>query len=97
MEGEYTVRFTVSDGELSATAELTVTLKQGAAGGLGEDVAPSASSVESDYTSSWENLNGINNPSFEPTSSNVGAGKGWGNWPQSAGSEHYVGYTWDEP
>ena len=96
VEGEYTVRFTVSDGELSATAELTVTLKQGAAGGLGEDVAPSASSVESDYTSSWENLNGINKPSFEPTSSNVGAGKGWGNWPQSAGSEHYVGYTWDE-
>ena len=96
VEGEYTVRFTVSDGELSATAELTVTLKQGAAGGLGEDVAPSAASVESDYTSSWENLNGINNPSFEPTSSNVGAGKGWGNWRQSAGSEHYVGYTWDE-
>ena len=84
MEGEYTVRFTVSDGELSATAELTVTLKQGAAGGLGEDVAPSASSVESDYTSSWENLNGINNPSFEPTSSNVGGKQeGWGNWRQS--------------
>ena len=96
VEGEYTVRFTVSDGELSATAELTVTLKQGAAGGLGEDVAPDAASVESDYTSSWENLNGINKPGFEPTSSNVGAGKGWGNWPQSAGSEHYVGYTWDE-
>ena len=96
VEGEYTVRFTVSDGELSATAELTVTLKKGAAGGLGEDVAPDAASVESDYTSSWENLNGINNPSFEPTSSNMGAGKGWGNWPQSDGSEHYVGYTWDE-
>ena len=96
VEGEYTVRFTVSDGELSATAELTVTLKKGAAGGLGEDVAPDAASVESDYTSSWENLNGINKPSFEPTRSNVGAGKGWGNWPQSAGSEHYVGYTWDE-
>ena len=96
VEGEYTVRFTVSDGELSATAELTVTLKKGAAGGLGEDVAPDAASVESDYTSSWENLNGINNPSFEPTSSNVGTGKGWGNWRQSAGSEHYVGYTWDE-
>ena len=96
VEGEYTVRFTVSDGELSATGELAVTLKKGAAGGLGEDVAPDAASVESDYTSSWENLNGINNPSFEPTSSNMGAGKGWGNWPQSDGSEHYVGYTWDE-
>ena len=96
VEGEYTVRFTVSDGELSATGELTVTLKKGAAGGLGEDVAPDAASVESDYTSSWENLNGINNPSFEPTSSNMGAGKGWGNWSQRVGSEHYVGYTWDE-
>ena len=96
VEGEYTVRFTVSDGELSATGELAVTLKKGAAGGLGEDVAPDAASVESDYTSSWENLNGINNPSFEPTSSNMGTGKGWGNWRQSAGSEHYVGYTWDE-
>lgn len=96
VEGEYTVRFTVSDGELSATGELTVTLKKGAAGGLGEDVAPDAASVESDYTSSWENLNGINNPSFEPTSSNMGTGKGWGNWRQRAGSEHYVGYTWDE-
>lgn len=96
VEGEYTVRFTVSDGELSASGELTVTLKKGAAGGLGEDVAPDAASVESDYTSSWENLNGINNPSFEPTSSNVGTGKGWGNWSQSVGSEHYVGYTWDE-
>ena len=96
VEGEYTVRFTVSDGELSATGELTVTLKKGAAGGLGEDVAPDAASVESDYTSSWENLNGINNPSFEPTSSNMGTGKGWGNWSQSVGSEHYVGYTWDE-
>ena len=96
VEGEYTVRFTVSDGELSATGELAVTLKKGAAGGLGEDVAPDAASVESDYTSSWENLNGINNPSFEPTSSNVGTGKGWGNWSQSVGSEHYVGYTWDE-
>ena len=96
VEGEYTVRFTVSDGELSATGELTVTLKKGAAGGLGEDVAPDAASVESDYTSSWENLNGINNPSFEPTSSNMGTGKGWGNWSQRAGSEHYVGYTWDE-
>ena len=96
VEGEYTVRFTVSDGELSATGELAVTLKKGAAGGLGEDVAPDAASVESDYTSSWENLNGINNPSFEPTSSNMGTGKGWGNWSQSVGSEHYVGYTWDE-
>ena len=96
VEGEYTVRFTVSDGELEASDTLTVTLKKGAAGGLGDDVAPSAASVESDYTASWEKLTGINDPSFEPTSSNMGNGKGWGNWSQSVGSEHYVGYIWDE-
>ena len=97
VEGDYTLKITVSDGELSATAEVTVTLSKAAASGLGEDVAPDAKSVESDYTSSWENLNGINNESFEPSSSNVGTGQGWGNWSQSVGSEHYVGYTWDAP
>ena len=33
---------------MSANGELTITLKKGAAGGLGEDVAPDAASVESD-------------------------------------------------
>lgn len=53
--------------------------------------------VESDYTASWEKLDGIQDPAFAPSSSNMGSGKGWGNWPQSAGSEHYVGYSWDVP
>ncbi len=63
-------------------------------GESGEDLAPSGH-VYSDYTASWENLNGINNPEFEPTSSNMGIGKGWGNWSQTTGSQHYVGFTWD--
>ncbi len=91
--GDYTLHFVVSDGELSAEDDITVTIKESASGGLGEDVAPDAN-VESDYTASWEKLSGINNPSFEPGSSNVGTGKGWGNWSQSVGSEHYVGYIW---
>ncbi len=50
----------------------------------------------SDYTSAWENLNGINNPDFEPSASNmVSTGLGWGNWPQDAGSGHYIQYDWD--
>ena len=49
----------------------------------------------SDYTSDWENVYGINNADFEPTSSDTGTGKGWGNWPQQAGSEHWLQYTWD--
>ena len=50
--------------------------------------------VSSDYTSSWENLDGIMKD-WEPTKSAAGTGKGWGNWPQTAGSEHYVQYEWD--
>lgn len=96
--GDYTLRFTMNDGELATSAEITVTLEASTTGGgLGEDVAPSAETVESDYTSSWENLNGINNEAFEPSSSNVGTGQGWGNWSQSPGSEHYVGYIWNSP
>jgi len=95
--GEYKLRFTVSDGELETAAEITVTLAASSAAALGEDVAPGAASVESDHTSSWEKLSGINNASFEPTSSNAGTGKGWGNWSQTEGSEHYVGYTWSSP
>lgn len=51
-------------------------------------------SVTSDYTSNWENLEGIKTD-WEPTVSNNGTGKGWGNWSQAAGSEHYVQYMWD--
>ncbi|MBR3078154.1 MAG: discoidin domain-containing protein [Oscillospiraceae bacterium] len=98
--GDYTLRFTVSDGELETSAEITVTLIQRQTGSLGDDVAPDSSDtghIYSDYTASWENLYGIANRAFEPSSSNMGTGKGWGNWSQSTGSEHYVGYKWDDP
>lgn len=52
----------------------------------------------SDFTASWENLNGINNPDFEPTASNMQQnGLGWGDWDwnNTAGSEHNLTYTWD--
>lgn len=56
------------------------------------------------YTSDWENLSGINNADFEPTASmdytyepaGQSTGKGWGNWPQDAGSISWVQYDWDE-
>ena len=99
-EGEYTLRFTVSDGELEASDTITVTLVARQTGSLGDDIAPDSSDtshIYSDYTASWENLYGIANRAFEPASSNVGTGRGWGNWSQSTGSEHYVGYRWDDP
>lgn len=51
--------------------------------------------VSSDYTASWEKLSGIQTD-WEPEQSNAGIGKGWGNWPQEAGSEHYVQYEWEQ-
>ncbi len=53
-----------------------------------------AASVTSDYTAGHENLNGIK-ADWEPTRSNDGTMKGWGNWSQNPGSEHYVQYMWD--
>lgn len=50
--------------------------------------------ASSDYTAGWENLDGIMTD-WEPTVSAAGTGKGWGNWYQEPGSEHYVQYEWD--
>ncbi len=104
VEGDYTLRFTVSDGELEATDTITVSLVKRQTGSLGDDVAPWVDSsnpsndhIYSDYTASWENLYGIANRDFEPTSSNMGTRLGWGNWSQTTGSEHYIGYRWDDP
>ena len=49
------------------------------------------------YTSSWERVNGVNNPNWEPTRSAFGIGKGWGNWSQPTGSWAWIMYTWDVP
>lgn len=53
-----------------------------------------AASVTTDYTAGWEDVNGIKKD-WEPAKSNDGSGKGWGNWSQEPGSEHYVQYMWD--
>lgn len=97
IEGSYTVKFVADDGELKTEKELTVELKE-ADIDQGEDVAVKAVPA-SDYTAGWERLNGINDPSFEPGSSNVGTNKGWGNWgcAGGTGSTHWVSYTWTDP
>ncbi|MBO5373266.1 MAG: glycoside hydrolase family 127 protein, partial [Lachnospiraceae bacterium] len=50
--------------------------------------------ASSDFTASWETVDGPLTD-WEPTVSAAGTGKGWGNWPQDPGSEHYVQYSWD--
>ncbi|BBF43066.1 hypothetical protein lbkm_1752 [Lachnospiraceae bacterium KM106-2] len=95
-EGDYTLSFTANDGELETTKEITVSLKKKTNAGTVDEALDATPS--SDYTASWENLNGINDADFEPTSSNVGAGKGWGNWRDAAeGATNWVAYTWKEP
>lgn len=96
-EGTYKVRFTADDGEKQTVKELSVEIKK-ADTQADIDVAPTAV-ASSDYTASWEKLDGINNTSFEPTKSAGGTGKGWGNWGVSGGtgSTHWVQYTWKEP
>ena len=93
--GAYTVRFTANDGEKSASEELGVEIREMEVSRV--DAAVNAK-PSSDFTASWENLNGVNDPTFEPSSSNVGTNKGWGNWGCSGGtgSEHWIGYTWNE-
>lgn len=52
-------------------------------------------SAHENHTSTWENLNGINNESFHPTVSNGGTNKGWGNWGyHGAGQECWLQYDW---
>ncbi|MFA9463972.1 MAG: LamG-like jellyroll fold domain-containing protein [Velocimicrobium sp.] len=95
IQGEYTVRFTATDGELSASKEMKVNIAETAIVGS-EDIALKAT-PSSDYTAGWENLNGINNENFEPVASNGGTNKGWGNWQgKDAGASCYVAYTWNE-
>lgn len=59
-----------------------------------EDFSLSAK-ASTDHVSDWENVNGVNTD-WEPTKSNDGGGKGWGNWQQAVGSEHYLQYDWDQ-
>src|SRR5699024_10029498 len=76
-EGDATIRFTAEDGEFSSSAEIKVTLTPSETQAR-EDVALKAA-PSTDYVAGWETITGINNASFEPASSNVGTGYGWGN------------------
>lgn len=88
--GDYSVKFSASDGEYTVEAAVTVTLAKAASA----DVAPSAAN-SANYTASWEAVTGPNNVSFEPTSSNPGTGKAWGNW--NNGAPAWFQYTWSAP
>lgn len=91
--GRYHVTLHTTDGEIRRHCSHAVFVKDSATALY--DVAPGAK-VSVDFCSDWENKDGVNNESFEPRSSAVGSGKGWGTY-GSRGPEHFLTLTWDAP
>ncbi|SIM61670.1 Ig-like domain (group 4) [Micromonospora cremea] len=97
VEGDYVFRLFASDGEKRSEATVAVTLAKR------EVVAEfgSSATISTSGTSSWENHQRVKE-STTPTSSNPGAGNGWGNWgqPQNGTSperEAWIQYRWTAP
>ncbi|MDR1712232.1 MAG: discoidin domain-containing protein [Propionibacteriaceae bacterium] len=97
VEGEYELTFTASDGELTTTRTVNVTLAR-----VSTSVEHGASAtITTTCTASWENHNRVNLAS-NPTSSNPGTGNGWGNWGctnngTSSSRAAWIQYTWTQP
>ncbi len=89
--GDYTFKLSASDGELSATGTIDFTV----ALPTGDDIAPAAT-VSSSYCASWENQNRVNDITNNPSSSNPGTGRSWGNWSNgaSAANPAWLKLTW---
>ncbi|MFG1706673.1 discoidin domain-containing protein [Nonomuraea sp. M3C6] len=95
--GDYVFRFFADDGEKRSTANVSVTLAK-------KDVVAefgSTASITTSGTSSWENHSRVNEATT-PSSSNPGAGTGWGNWGQprngtSPANEAWIQYQWTSP
>ncbi len=91
--GRYHVTLHVTDGEIRRHCAHSVLIEKTDAELY--DVAPEAK-IAVDFCSDWENANGVTNTSFEPRSSAVGAGRGWGTY-GSRSDEHFISLEWSEP
>ncbi len=62
-----------------------------------DDAGPKAK-ISADKTYSGARIEGVHDPSFEPSSSALGDGFGWSNWavPRDK-TPHWLMYEWDEP
>ncbi len=90
--GRYYVTLHATDGEIRRHISHFVDIAEPGEGAF--DYAPSAK-VNVDFCTDWENKDGVNNASFEPTSSNMGTGLGWGTW-GSREKSHSLTLEWDE-
>ena len=95
--GTYVLRFWAEDGELRTDRELTVELTERAVSAEYGAMA----TITTSGSASWENPQRVKEPTT-PSSSNPGAGHGWGTWGQaqsgtSVGTAAWIQYTWDSP
>ncbi len=61
-----------------------------------DDAAPKAK-ISADYTYGGARIEGVHDPSFEPSSSSLGDGFGWSNWAVARDdTPHWLMYEWDE-
>lgn len=91
--GRYHVTLHVTDGEIRRHCSHSVLIEKSDAELY--DAAPDAS-VTVDFCSDWENKDGVNNAKFEPRSSAVGSGRGWGTY-GSRSDEHFLTLSWAAP
>ncbi len=95
--GDYVFRFFANDGEKRSEATVAVTLaKREVSAEFG-----SSATISTSGTASWENHARVNEAST-PSSSNPGAGNGWGNWGQpangtSVANTAWIQYRWGAP
>ncbi|WP_433532247.1 discoidin domain-containing protein [Micromonospora sp. CA-263727] len=95
--GDYVFRFFANDGEKRSEATVAVTLaKREVSAEFG-----SSATITTSGTASWENHSRVNE-STTPSSSNPGAGNGWGNWGQpangtSVANTAWIQYRWSAP
>ncbi|RSM87989.1 hypothetical protein DMH04_09755 [Kibdelosporangium aridum] len=85
--GTYTLRLTASDGAVSSSSQVTLTVTQGSAFNLAPSATPSAS-----YTSSWESVAALND-GVDPGSSNDSPR--WGTWPETG--QQWAELMWAQP
>ncbi|TMR93997.1 hypothetical protein EJK15_36440 [Nonomuraea basaltis] len=95
--GDYVFRFFADDGEKRSAATVAVTLAKR------EVVAEfgSSATITTSGTASWENHQRVNEAT-NPSSSNPGAGNGWGTWGQtqngtSTQQAAWIQYQWTSP
>ncbi|MFD2796076.1 discoidin domain-containing protein [Promicromonospora vindobonensis] len=95
--GEYVFRFRATDGELTTTRDVTVTLEER------ETTAEFGrlATITTSGASPWENPQRVNAEST-PASSSPGAGNGWGTWGQaqngtSQAQAAWIQYAWSAP